>query len=133
VYLEDVDPAGSVSDVTEGELRALHRHLSTAVPPYRQTVPYRTFKRADAQPLSRGDIAELRFDLLATSYLFEAGHRIRIAISGADASHFAVLPGGAPAVRASTVTARTRPASTCRCRHVRNPPMSSTSRDVRLR
>lgn len=99
VYLEDVDPRGAVCYVTEGELRALHRHLSTAAPPYRQTVPYRTFTRADAQPLVRGEIAELRFDLLPTSYLFEAGHRIRIAISGADASHFAVLPGGAPAVR----------------------------------
>lgn len=99
VYLEDVDPRGSVAYVTEGELRVIHRRLSTATPPYRQTVPYRTFKRADAQPLVRGEIGELRFDLLPTSYLFEAGHRIRIAIAGADASHFAVLPGGAPGVR----------------------------------
>ncbi|OBC10279.1 serine esterase [Mycobacterium sp. 852013-50091_SCH5140682] len=98
VYLEDVDSRGSVSYVTEGELRALHRHLSTDAAPYQPTVPYRTFRRADAQPLVRGEIAELSFDLLPTSYVFEAGHRIRIAISGADADHFAILPGGAPAI-----------------------------------
>jgi predicted acyl esterase len=50
----------------------------------------------DAQPLVAGEIAELTFDLLPTSYLFQPGHRIRIAIAGADASHFAILPGGPP-------------------------------------
>jgi putative CocE/NonD family hydrolase len=98
VYLEDVDPRGHVAYITEGLLRAINRRLSDA-PPYRQPVPYRTFKRGDAQPLVAGEIAELTFDLLPTSYLFGPGHRIRIAIAGADASHFAILPGGAPTVR----------------------------------
>lgn len=98
VYLEDVDPRGHVSYVTEGQLRAVHRRLSDAPPPYRQAVPYRTFQRSDAQPLVAGEIAELTFDLLPTSYLFRPGHRIRVAIAGADADHFAILPGGPPTV-----------------------------------
>ena len=94
VYLEDVDSSGRVAYVTEGQLRILHRRLSAGPPAYRQVVPYRTFRRAAAQPLTPGEIAELIFDLLPTSYVFEAGHRIRIAVAGADASHFAVLPSG---------------------------------------
>ncbi len=94
VYLEDVDSRGRVAYVTEGQLRILHRRLSAGPPAYRQVVPYRTFTRAAAQPLTPGEIAELTFDLLPTSYVFEAGHRIRIAVAGADASHFAVLPSG---------------------------------------
>ncbi|WP_240355456.1 CocE/NonD family hydrolase [Mycobacterium bourgelatii] len=99
VYLEDVDPRSRVTYITEGQLRAVHRRLSDAPPPYRQPVPYRTFTRGDARPLVDGEIAELTFDLLPTSYLFRAGHRIRVAIAGTDAHHFAILPGGPPTVR----------------------------------
>lgn len=95
VYLEDVDERGCVAQVTEGALRALHRRVGDGPAPYRQSVPYRTFKRGDAQPLGSGEIAELTFDLIPTSYLFRRGHRIRLAIAGADASHFAVLPAAA--------------------------------------
>jgi putative CocE/NonD family hydrolase len=98
VYLEDVDASGHVAYVTEGQLRAVDRQLSDSPPPYRQAVPYRTFKRADARPLVPDEIAKLVFDLLPTSYLFQPGHRIRVAIAGVDASHFAVLPGGPPTV-----------------------------------
>ncbi len=98
VYLEDVDENDRVAYVTEGQLRGIHRRLSDATPPYCQVVPYRTFKRGDAQPLVPGEIAELTFDLLPTSYLFQRGHRLRVAIAGADASHFAILPGGPPNV-----------------------------------
>jgi hypothetical protein len=96
VYLEDVDARGHVAYVTEGQLRVVNRRLDDASCPYRQPVPYRTFKRSDAQPLLPGEVAELTFDLLPTSYLFRPEHRLRIAIGGSDASHFAVLPGGPP-------------------------------------
>lgn len=96
VYLEDVDAGGRVAPVTEGQLRALHRQVADAPAPYRQTVPYRTFKRNDARPLKSGEIATLIFDLIPTSHLFRPGHRIRLALAGADASHFAVLPGTPP-------------------------------------
>ncbi len=95
-YLEDVGPTGHVTYVTEGQLRALHRRLSDAEPPYATVVPYRTFKRGDAQPLVPGEVAELVFDLLPTSYLFKQGHSVRIALAGADKDHFALLKTDPP-------------------------------------
>jgi hypothetical protein len=52
----------------------------------------RTDLRRDAAPLVPGEPAELVFDLEPTSYRFEAGHRMRLAIEGADADHFARVP-----------------------------------------
>jgi putative CocE/NonD family hydrolase len=89
-YLEDVSPGGDVGYVTEGQLRALHRAL---LPPQRAraglAIPQHSFERADARPLVPGTAAELRFALLPTSYLFERGHRVRLALAGADVDHFA--------------------------------------------
>ncbi|HEX4243658.1 MAG TPA: CocE/NonD family hydrolase [Steroidobacteraceae bacterium] len=92
VYLEDVAPDGRVTYVTEGELRALHRKLSNATPPYRTTYPYRTFAKKDAMPLVPGEIATLIFQLQATSVRFKAGHRLRVAIAGADKGTFLRIP-----------------------------------------
>lgn len=99
VYLEEVDEAGRVRYVTEGELRALHRKLSTGRSPYKSVVPYRTFLRRDAKPLVAGQITSLTFDLLPTSYLFRKGRRLRIAIAGADKDHFDPLAGPPPTVQ----------------------------------
>jgi putative CocE/NonD family hydrolase len=94
-YLEDVAPDGGVGYVTEGQLRALHRR-------YRPAdgdplgLPRRSFARADAAPLVPGEPAELTFDLLPTSYVFAAGHAIRLALAGADADHFARIPAAGP-------------------------------------
>jgi hypothetical protein len=100
VYLEDVDGEGRVSYVTEGQLRALHRRVSTSHPPYTQLTPYHSFERADASALVSGEAAELTFDLLPTSYLFRRGHRIRVAVAGADRDHFALIPAdGPPTIR----------------------------------
>lgn len=98
-YLEDVAPDGTVSLLTEGMLRAVHRKLSDAKPPYPHCVPYRTFRRADALPLVPGEPAELTFDLLPVSYLFKKGHRIRLAVGGADVDHFAAPPGPPPTIK----------------------------------
>lgn len=98
VYLEDVAPDGTVSYVTEGALRARHRR--TADPQDSRLalpgVPYRTFRCADAAPVPPGETVELAFGLQPTSYLFRAGHSVRIAIAGADRDHFALIPAGAP-------------------------------------
>jgi len=99
VYLEEVDETGHVRYVTEGELRALHRRLSNARRPYRSVVPYHTYFRRDAKPLVPGQITQLTFDLLPTSYLFRKGRRLRIAIAGADKDHFDQLDGPPPTVR----------------------------------
>jgi uncharacterized protein len=96
-YLEDVDPRGRVTYVTEGELRSLHRKLGDGSPPYRQLGVWHSFQRQDSMPLLPGEIAELQFAILPTSYLFKRGHSIRVALAGADKDHFA-LPDGPPPV-----------------------------------
>ncbi len=92
VYLEDVAPEGTSTYVTEGMLRALHRKLSTAKPAYRTLYPFRSYQRRDGQPLVPGRPATLTFQLIPTSVLFKAGHRIRIAVAGADKETFQRLP-----------------------------------------
>ncbi len=88
-YLEDVDDAGKVTYVTEGELRALNRKVSGETPPYKDVVPYHSFLRKDAETLEPGRKSRLVFDLLPTSFLFKKGHRIRVALACADRDHFA--------------------------------------------
>ena len=94
-YLEDVDPKGRVSYVTEGELRGLDRATGSD-PPYSRPGPYHSFKRGDRLPLAPGEISRLEFALIATSYLFKKGHTIRVSLAGVDRDHFVVLPGPPP-------------------------------------
>jgi putative CocE/NonD family hydrolase len=99
VYLEDVDDEGRVTYITEGQLRAIHRRVSSEPPPYRALVPYHSFKRKDALPVVPGQMMELKFGLLPTSFLIRKGHRLRVAIAGHDASVFARTPAeGAPVI-----------------------------------
>jgi putative CocE/NonD family hydrolase len=100
VYLEDAFPDGTVVYVTEGELRAIHRKVSNEKPPVTIFGPYHTFKRADAQPLVPGEVAEITFDLLPISTVIRAGHRIRVAIAGHDNDTFVRYPAeGTPVLR----------------------------------
>ena len=98
VYLEDVTPEGDVHYVTEGELRAIHqpRQASDAILKPTDPLPIHTFRRADAAPLIPGEVVPLTVELLPTSYQFKQGHRIRIALAGADKDHFQALDGPAP-------------------------------------
>jgi len=98
VYLEDVWPDGSVHHVTEGELRAIHRRESEVQPLYEFPGINRTFSREDAEPIRPGETARLRFEMIATSYQFKAGHRIRVAVAGADKDHFAFVPAEPPTI-----------------------------------
>jgi hypothetical protein len=84
-----------VTYVSEGMLRALHRRVLPGGPDA-LGVPRRSFRREHAQPLVPGEVAELAFDLLPTSYVFPAGHRIRLALAGSDADHFARIPEAGP-------------------------------------
>src|SRR5262249_18349152 len=102
VYLEDVDEQGAVTYVTEGELRALQRKISPEPPPYKLAAPYHSFLKKDAMPLAAGEIAELKFGLQPTSVLIKKGHRLRIAVAGADKDTFARIPAeGSPTIRVS--------------------------------
>lgn len=95
VYLEEVDEQGVVRYITEGQLRGLHRKLSTSPAPYWTGMPPRTFKRADASPLPRGEFVELVIGLQPTSVLVRSGHCLRLAIAGADSDTFARIPSSA--------------------------------------
>ncbi len=83
-YLEDVAPNGAVTSFTvEGSLRASNRGQHT--PPYDNSgVPYHRTYAEDQAPLTPGQPVELAFTLGPTSYLFKAGHRIRLTITCAD-------------------------------------------------
>ncbi|MBI4541188.1 MAG: CocE/NonD family hydrolase [Gemmatimonadetes bacterium] len=93
VYFEDVAPDGTVRYVTEGMLRAIHRKVSPAEQaPYAVLGPYHSFRKEHALPLVPGQPAELSFELMPTSVLIRAGHRIRVALAGADADTFRRIP-----------------------------------------
>jgi uncharacterized protein len=92
VYLEDIDEQGFVRYITEGQLRAIHRKLSEETPPYWTGMPHHSFKRKDGLPMPRGEIIELHFALQVISVLVKKGHRLRVAIAGADKDTFARIP-----------------------------------------
>jgi hypothetical protein len=92
VYLEDVDPQGVVRYITEGQLRGIHRKLADVPAPYVTPMPYRTFRRADAEAMPRGEFVELVIPLQPTSVLIRKGHSIRVALAGADKDTFARIP-----------------------------------------
>lgn len=83
VYLEEVDAKGASHYVTEGSLRASLR--ATADPGFDYLgMPWHRSFAADAAPLPKGKTVELAFDLFPTSNLFDAGHRIRVTVTGSD-------------------------------------------------
>jgi predicted acyl esterase len=82
-FLEDIGPDGSVTPLPgtdDGQLRASHRALNA--PPYDNLgLPYHRSFAADVKPLTPGRPTELAFELAPLSWVFKAGHRIRIVIS----------------------------------------------------
>ena len=91
VYLEDVDPDGRSRFVTDGGMRLLHRKV-TPNPYFEGEAPYQSFARADAEPMPVGEAVEVTFRLWPVAALIRAGHRLRVAIAGADADTFDLLP-----------------------------------------
>ena len=83
-YLEDIDPNGKVTVVTEGRLKASMRKEATAPWKMPKGVPWHRSYADDSQPLQANEVVNLRFDMLPTSWTFKPGHRIQIAISGSD-------------------------------------------------
>jgi len=91
VYLEDVDSEGRSRYLTEGGVRLIHR--KTVPNPYFHTGrPYHSYAREDAQPMPPGEIVEVKFQLWPISVLIQQGHRVRLAIAGADNAVFDQLP-----------------------------------------
>lgn len=95
-YLEDIAPDGTRRYVTEGMLRALHRKETAPPQTYAANWVYHGCGEADAEPLESGKPATLRVALLPTSWCFKAGHRVALALSGADKDNFIRIPYGRP-------------------------------------
>ena len=98
-YLEDVQPSGRVTYITEGELALADRAIAPKKdnPAWRMLRTPRTYARADAAPFPLHRPQQITFDLLPTSVLFHAGDRIRIAIAAADPDSFQLLPANGQA------------------------------------
>jgi uncharacterized protein len=83
--LTDVEPSGYSRLLTDGIVRARYRNSTTK-----------------AEPIEPGKIYEYDIDLWATSNLFKAGHRIRLAISSSNFPRFdRNLNTGEPALGAT--------------------------------
>ncbi len=91
-YLEDVDPQGHVRYITEGQLRLIHRKLSSEPAPYRSPGVHRSFTRRDAAPMASGERAEIVLDLLPIAFQVRRGHRLRLSIGAADRDNFGPPP-----------------------------------------
>jgi putative CocE/NonD family hydrolase len=95
-YLSDVAPDGTVTYLTEGQFRALHRRpAGQAELPYVQPEPAHSFDRAHATPVVPGEVFTVEFPLLSVAARIRAGHRIRVSLAGADSSTFRRYPAGA--------------------------------------
>ncbi|KAK4502926.1 hypothetical protein PRZ48_006353 [Zasmidium cellare] len=88
-YLEDVSPQGKVTYVTEGVLGLIHRKIApeNALPFDHGPMPH-TFFQKDSTPVVPGSEMAVSLRLFATAALIRKGHRLRIAIAGADVDTF---------------------------------------------
>ncbi len=106
--IDDVAPDGTHTYVgVEGKLRASLR--ATAKAPYETMgLPWHPFTEASSQPLAPGLPVDAEFEFLPTSYVFKAGHRIRLTLQFAD-------PRSTPKLDpAPTVTVLHRPGAASR-------------------
>jgi putative CocE/NonD family hydrolase len=96
-YLEDVAPNGRVTYLDEGLLRLIHhQEADPSSLPYVPLGPAHSFLRRDAKPLRPGEAVTVRLALLPTSVVLRRGHRLRLALAGADAGLFARYPASGP-------------------------------------
>jgi predicted acyl esterase len=80
VSLRDVHPDGTETEPTKGCLKASHRAVDeSASKPYEPYHPH-----TDPEPVEPGKIYEYAIALAPTSYVFKAGHRIRLVIYSMD-------------------------------------------------
>jgi putative CocE/NonD family hydrolase len=84
--IDDVAPDGSARSYNmHGQFRASHRARAKA--PYENFgLPWHSHKAADAQPLPTAAPVEVEFEMLPLSYIFNAGHRLRLTVFFADPS-----------------------------------------------
>src|SRR5712691_4346115 len=77
VFQGAIDPH---TPIGQGWLRASHRRLDNKL-----STPYRPYHTHDkAQPLKKGEVAELDIEIWPTSIVVPAGHRVALTIRGKD-------------------------------------------------
>jgi putative CocE/NonD family hydrolase len=92
-YLEDVSPEGLVTHLDEGVFRVIHRkEVDPKSLPYLPLGPAHSFLRKDAEPLTPGEETRISFSMYPASILLRKGHRVRVALAGADAGVFRRYP-----------------------------------------
>jgi predicted acyl esterase len=78
--LQDVSPAGVVTDITQGYLRASLREVDETISrPGCPILPCRTFQ---AVPI--GERVQYRIPIVANAHRFDAGHRVRLLLTSDD-------------------------------------------------
>ena len=105
VFLEDVDKDGRSLLVTEGQLRAgwhnLHDNnlMTDCDIDIKPELPWHGYEKAhwDEGVLANSRVIELVIDLQPVSWLFRKGHRIRLAVTGANWPDFSLNPTLSPA------------------------------------
>jgi hypothetical protein len=95
-YLEDVAPDGRVTYLTEGVFRLINRIRTNAPLPYEPLGPRHSYLRSDAVLMTAMRPERVEFEMFATSVLLRKGHRIRVALAGADRDNFALIPADIP-------------------------------------
>ncbi len=88
VYLEDVGPDGRIVYLTEGELRLSDRKPAGAG----AGDPLHSHLTADAEPMTPGKAEEIAVAFSPIAVRIAKGHRIRVAIAGADAGNLERIP-----------------------------------------
>ncbi len=82
-YLEDVAPDGTITVISDGRQRASLRQVVRA-PWNTMGLPWRRAWAEDHEPLVEGVPVKVSFDLMAVSYVFKAGHRLQVSVSGSE-------------------------------------------------
>ena len=92
-YLEALSPDGTVTYITDGQLRLFNRaQPSGGVGDSESAWVNHSFLRKDARPMEPGLVEAITIQLLPTSVQLPAGYRIRLSLAGHDSDTFQRYP-----------------------------------------
>jgi putative CocE/NonD family hydrolase len=96
VYLEDVAPDGRVIYVTQGLLNLAHRKLAASDTGI-SADPLHSYRKADMLAMTPGAAEDVTIAISPIAARIAKGHRLRVAIAGADAVNLERLPASGDA------------------------------------
>jgi putative CocE/NonD family hydrolase len=98
IYLEDVAPDGRVTYITQGVLRLAFRKIAVGDDSAYSADPFHAYRRADMKPMTSGAFENILVGLSPIAAYIHKGHRLRIAIAGADDGNLERLPAEGDAI-----------------------------------